>query len=81
MVITFKNTPTQEQKQFSPEGGALEYLCRSLAILIRGRKENLVPGGYNWTTLQMGGINTETRSSRLRVERKAEDLLLRNPKK
>jgi hypothetical protein len=32
--------------------------------------------GYNWATLSLGDINTETLSSRLGVGRKADDLAL-----
>jgi hypothetical protein len=34
--------------------------------------------GFNWVTLSLGDINTETWSSRLGVERKGDDLDLKN---
>jgi hypothetical protein len=51
----------------------------STAILrvVEGNWEgNPVPGGYNWATLSLGNINTETCSSRFGAGRKADGLAL-----
>jgi hypothetical protein len=49
-------------------------------------KRELSSWGYNWATLSLGDTNSRTSFSRLVVEGKADDfvvkkLLLRNPKK
>jgi hypothetical protein len=59
---------------FPPFGCVLEYLHRSPAIHRRRWKGSPVSRGYNWATLSLGGINTETWSSRLGVGCKADDL-------
>jgi hypothetical protein len=59
-----------------PCGGGLEYLRSSPASRMGQRKGNTVPGGINWPTRSLGDIHTGTRSSRLGVGRKADDLAL-----
>jgi hypothetical protein len=58
----------------SPCGGGLGYLHRSPVSRRRRRKGNPVPGGYNWATLLLGDVNTETLSCKLGVGSKADGL-------
>jgi hypothetical protein len=57
-------------------GGGLEYLHRSPCRAVEGGESDSGVRGYNWATLSLGDINTETRSSRLGVGRKADNLAL-----
>jgi hypothetical protein len=58
---------TIETKAFKASlcGGGLEYLHRTPAS--RGDKREPSARGYNWATLFLGDINTETWTSRLGV--------------
>jgi hypothetical protein len=58
----YKKRPDDTERP--PSGGRFQYLHRSPASRRRRRKGNPVPG-YNWATLFLEGINTETWPSRL----------------
>jgi hypothetical protein len=44
------------------------------------KKRELGTWGYNWATLSLGDINTQTCSSKLGVGREADDLALQKKK-
>jgi hypothetical protein len=63
------HTNFADESAYIPCGGGLEYHHRSPANHRRRRKGR----GYNWAVLILGNMNRETWSSRLGVERKADE--------
>jgi hypothetical protein len=61
---------------YTPCGGRLEYLHHSPPESYKATKRDSDIWGYNWTTLLVGDINTETWTSRLGVEHKTDNLAL-----
>jgi hypothetical protein len=75
-INSLYNLKIEQYKYKAPCGGGIEYLHRSPWESKKAMKREPSVWGYNWATLSLWDINSETWSYRLGVGSKADDLVL-----